>query len=197
MNDDILSVPSRRRIYECVQTNPGAHLRDVARRTALPLGTTLYHLDHLEARNMISSRRDGRYKRFFCGLDMGRHEKDVMSALRHDAPRRIVHALLLAGSSTQRGLCAAVGLSRSTLSFHVNQLVDRAIVERHPARPENVYALVDPVGARELLVRYADSLGTARTADRLPIEPLREQARDAAVRVPVEGAPPVPLAAEG
>lgn len=177
MHEDIFRVESRRRIYECVQTNPGAHLRDIARRTQLPLGTTLYHLDHMETREFVAARRDGRYKRYFCGADMGRREKDMMSALRHETPRRIVHALLLQGSGTQRELCRAVGLSRSTLSFHVNQLVDRGIVLRQDARPENVYALEDAELARRLLLRYSTSLGAEQTRTLLPMEPLREQER--------------------
>lgn len=178
MHDDILSVASRRRIYECVQEHPGAHLRDIARRTGLPLGTTLYHLDHLDARDLVTARRDGRYKRYFCGVDIGRREKDLLSALRHEAPRRIVHALLLTTGGTQRTLCTAVGLSRSTLSFHLNQLVDRGIARRHEARPENTYSLDDPDLARSLLLRYGESLGTGQTRTLLPVEPLHDQSRE-------------------
>lgn len=178
MHEDILKVASRRTIYECVQDNPGAHLRDISRRTNLPLGTTLYHLDLLESRDLISARRDGRYKRYFCGLEVGRREKDLLSALRHEAPRRIVHALLLQGESTQRELCRAIDLSRSTLSFHVNDLVDREIVTRKSARPENLYSLAEPDLSRELLLRYSESLGVEETRTLLPIEPLILQARD-------------------
>lgn len=158
MHDNVFSVASRRRIFECVAQNPGAHLRDLARRAALPLGTTLYHLDHLETRGLVGSRRDGRYKRYFESLGMGRREKDVLSLLRHDAPRRIVQALLARGASTQRELCEAVGLSRSTLSFHVNVLVDRGLARREPTRPERTYELAEPDLARGLLDRYGASL---------------------------------------
>lgn len=159
---DILSVPSRRAVFECVREHAGTHLREVARRSEMPLGTTLYHLDCLEAADLIVARRDGRYKRYFPSHDLGRREKEVLSFLRHDAPRRILRALLEMGPSTQRGLCRALGLSRSTMSFHLNRLVAEDLVAREVARPENRYRVAEPDLVRELLARFADSLAPPR-----------------------------------
>lgn len=155
---DILSVASRRRIYECVTANPGAHLRDVARRCAMPLGTSLYHLDRLETSGLLVSRRDGRYKRYFGSHSMGRREKEVLSLLRHDAPRRIVSSLLASGGATQRELCDRVGVSRSTVSFHLARLVTDGLVARVPRRPEAVYEVLEPAFTTDLLQRFAVSL---------------------------------------
>lgn len=168
---ELLAVPSRRRIYECVQEHPGAHLRDIARRTGLPLGTTLYHLDALESRGALASRRDGRYKRYFSSAGIGRREKDLLSTARHDAPRRILQALLERGASTQRDLCGATGLSRSTLSFHVNVLLERGFVERESARPERLYRVLEPELVRDTLSRYADSLTATPTRTLVPVVP--------------------------
>lgn len=161
----MLSAPvasCRPRVLACVLDHPGAHMRDVARRCSLPLGTTLYHLDRLEARAEIHARRDGRYKRYYGASDLGRQEKDVMSALRHDAPRRIVLALLASGvpqgGLTQRELTQLLSLSRSTVSFHVAQLTERAFLTRHPTRPERRYEVADPQAMRALLARYRESL---------------------------------------
>lgn len=155
---DCLSVASRRSIYECVVQHAGAHLRDVARRSGMPLGTALYHLDRLEENGLVVARRDGRYKRYFAAQGIGRREKEVVSLLRHDVPRRIVYSLLARGPATQRALCEAIGVSRSTLSFHVNRLVVAGLATRIPARPEGLYALAEPELARDLLSRFQGSL---------------------------------------
>jgi predicted transcriptional regulator len=157
-HDTILSVPSRKAIHDCVTEHAGAHLRDVARRCEMPLGTTLYHLDCLERAGLVVARRDGRYKRYFANVGVGRREKEVLSLLRHDAPRRIVYALLPGAAMTQRELCAAIGVSRSTLSFHVNRLLVEGVVERRESRPESRYALREPDLVRGLLARYQESL---------------------------------------
>lgn len=158
---DVLSVASRRRIFECVSTHPGAHLRDVARRCTMPLGTSLYHLDYLETSGLVVSRRDGRYKRYFASHTVGRREKEVLSLLRHDAPRRLVEALLTRGPSTQRELCDAVGVSRSTVSFHLNRLVVDQVVARTPRRPESTYEVAEPAFTADLLARFSESLRSA------------------------------------
>jgi predicted transcriptional regulator len=165
---DCLSVASRRSIYECVVQHAGAHLRDVARRSGMPLGTALYHLDRLEEAGLVAARRDGRYKRYFTSQGMGRREKEVVSLLRHDVPRRIVYALLSSGPATQRTLCETIGVSRSTLSFHVNRLLVAGLVGRTETRPEGIYALAEPDLARDLLSRFQGSL-SPEDAARYPL----------------------------
>jgi predicted transcriptional regulator len=156
-------VPSRKAVHGCVAENAGAHLRDVARRCGLPLGTALYHLDCLERAGLLVARRDGRYKRYFPASGIGRREKEVLCLLRHDAPRRIARALLAGEPLTQRGICALVGVSRSTVSFHLNRLLAEGVAERQEARPERRYALREPELVRDLLARYAESLAASPT----------------------------------
>ena len=156
----------RPRVLACVLEHPGAHLREVARRCGLPLGTTLYHLDRLESRGEVAVRRDGRYKRYYGATAMGRHEKDVLSALRHDAPRRLVLALLAhgAGGLTQRELAGMLSLSRSTVSFHASQLAQAQLLRRLDTRPEGRYEVAEPDAVRALLTRYRSSLETPQDA---------------------------------
>ena len=162
---ELLSLASRKRIFEHVETHSGCHLREIGRKCDVPLGTALYHLDRLETEGLITVRRDGRYKRYFPANGLGRKEKDLLSAFRHAVPRRIGAALLDTPAMTQRELCERIGVSRSTLSFHVNSLIEKEILRREPARPENKYLLLDVELTREILTKYRDSLGS--------LEPLR------------------------
>jgi len=169
---ELLSLASRKRIFEHVEAHGGAHLREIGRKCEVPLGTALYHLDRLEAEGLITVRRDGRYKRYFAANGLGRREKDLLSAFRHAVPRRIAAALVERTALTQRELCALIGVSRSTLSFHVNSLIDKGILRREPARPENRYLLEDVELTSAILVKYRDSLGD--------FSPLRAPSADAA-----------------
>lgn len=183
---DVLSLDSRRRIYEFVAASSGAHLREIGRRCDLPLGTALYHLDRLEAEGLLTVRRDGRYKRYFPAQGLGRREKDFISALRHAVPRRIALALLRTPLMTQRELCDLIGVSRSTLSFHVNSLMDRGLVVRESTRPEHRYRLEDATLTHELLVRYQESLGDV--APLAPVMGLTDKPTEE-TRPPMEIAP--------
>lgn len=148
---DVLAIASRKRIFDYVSEEPGCHLREVGRKCNVPLGTALYHLDRLESEGLITVRRDGRYKRYFASNGTGRREKDFISALRRDVPRRMAELLLGATSLTQRELCEKLEISRSTVSFHTNSLVSKGIIRREPARPENKYVLEDAELTRSVL----------------------------------------------
>ena len=170
---ELLSLASRKRIYEHVEAHSGCHLREIGRKCDVPLGTALYHLDRLETEGLLTVRRDGRYKRYFPATGLGRREKDLLSAFRHSVPRRIAWVLLPAADGhvpamTQRELCAAIGVSRSTLSFHVNSLIEQQILRREPARPENRYVLDDVELTRQILTKYRDSLGDVGPLRREP-----------------------------
>jgi predicted transcriptional regulator len=175
---DILSLASRKRIFDFVEEHSGSHLREISRRCELPLGTALYHLDRLETEGLLAVRRDGRYKRYFAAHGLGRREKDLISAFRHSVPRRIAAALLQMNAATQRELCARIGVSRSTLSFHVNQLIARQILRRENARPENRYLLEEPDLTAQILDKYRDSLGD--------VGPLRAVAPPVAAALPAQ-----------
>jgi len=155
---ELLSLASRKRIYEHVEEHSGSHLREIGRRCGLPLGTALYHLDRLESEGLITVRRDGRYKRYFPAQGLGRKEKDHLCAYRHDVPRRIAKELLETPAMTQRELCAALLVSRSTLSFHVNDLIRRGVLRRDLGHRENRYALEDVELTRQILERFGASL---------------------------------------
>lgn len=135
----------------------------------MPLGTSLYHLDYLESAGMIVSRRDGRYKRYFGSHSIGRREKEVLSLLRHEAPRRLTQALLDRGAATQRELCDSVGVSRSTVSFHLNRLVADGVVIRTPRRPEALYDVAEPAFTRDLLSRFGESLRNVPVITPVPV----------------------------
>lgn len=135
----------------------------------MPLGTSLYHLDYLESAGLIVSRRDGRYKRYFGSHSIGRREKEVLSLLRHEAPRRLTQALLDRGAATQRELCDAVGVSRSTVSFHLNRLVAEGVVLRTPRRPEALYDVAEPAFTRDLLQRFGESLRSVPVMTPAPV----------------------------
>lgn len=153
-----LSLDSRRHIYDYVKSHPGSHLRGIARGLGVPLGTALYHLDYLVEEDLIVVRRDGRYKRFFVQNALGRRDKDYIAAFRHAVPRRVVVALAETGTKrTQRELTNALGVSRSTLSFHVGNLVRGGILTCDDVWPENLYGLAEP----DIAIRVLDAYGAS------------------------------------
>lgn len=183
---DALEVVRRRDLYECVREDPGAHLREICRRCQMPLGTAVYHLDRLERVGLVVSRRDGRYRRYFVEHVFGPADKQMLCALRHPLPFRVATILLGSGSASQRELCLQLGISRSTASACVNELVLRGLVRCEPSRPEGRYRLVDPALAARIVGTYGGSLAR-RSA------PSARSPQDAVTPLGLD-APPVALA---
>lgn len=147
----------RTNILDVVERAPGTHLRGIERATALPLGQVLYHLDRLERMGLVVSARDAGFRRYFATRGIGRIEKRTLSALRSEAPRRIVLTLLARGPLPHKELQAALGVAGSTLSFHLQRLLAIEVLRRDRVGATNVYALTDPVLARRDLVYYRES----------------------------------------
>lgn len=147
----------RSTILGCVSKHPGVHLRSIERRTELPLGQVLYHLDRLERMGLIMSQRDAGFRRYYLCSEIGRAEKKYLAALRHRVPRQVLLRLLDDEGLAHKDLQARVGVAGSTLSFHLQRLVGSNVLVRDRAGTTNRYRVAEPDLARRVLVYYRES----------------------------------------
>lgn len=154
---DPLELDTRRMIYQYIRAHPGAHLRGVHRAVGLPFGQVLYHLNYMEKNELIVVKKDGKFNRYFVKHLLGRKEKDVIAVLRHDLPRRLSILLLFHKRMTHKDMLAYVDVSPSTLSFHLNKMVDLGVVSRESVGRESHYALVDEELTAKTLVMHRES----------------------------------------
>ena len=75
MDPDILELKKRREIYEFISNNSGLHMRDISRKMNIPFTTMQYHLNYLEKKELIISKNDGKYTRYFISFEIGEKEK--------------------------------------------------------------------------------------------------------------------------
>jgi len=95
--DDILKLETRRTIYDFIMKYPGLHLREISRRTNIPLSSLKYHLNYLEKLDLFISKADHRYKRYYIAKTVGKKDKEILNLLRQETPLRIVLMLLSPG----------------------------------------------------------------------------------------------------
>ena len=155
----------------------------------LPLGQVLYHLDRLERMGLISSRRELGFRRYFVTASIGRQEKPYLGALRLDAPRRIMIALLRHGAMPHKTLQQELGIAGSTLSFHLQRMMDAGILLREREAGLQRYRIAEPDIARRELIFWRESFADPEVdrfvretlaSLRLPAAPASDE-----VRVPV------------
>lgn len=154
---DPLELESRRRIYEHLQRKPGAHMREIGRELDIPMGTLEYHLHYLVKADLLVTRQDGRYTRYFATGELSRREKDVLAVLRQKVPRQIAAHLLLQPGSSHGHLLTKFDLSASTLSFHIKKLLRVDVVRQEKSGRENLYTVNDPELVARVLITHRAS----------------------------------------
>ena len=141
--------PRRTRIFAYIQSHPGATFREVARATAVAMGTARHHLSVLKRRGAIMERGHRGTTRFFEN-----HGKFEVSwpfvVLLREAPLRRLHDWLAAhpGAPQKEVLEAmeGIGWSRSTTQHRLQRLVDGGVLELRPQGRLKVYWANDPGG---------------------------------------------------
>ncbi len=144
-------------VFQFIRSHPGLHLRELERRLPISLGDLRYHVDYLEREGLISSKSDGYRKAYFSVRDVSVLDRDLLALLRQRSPRRIVLHLLAHHEAGSEDLREAVGLSRSTLSFHLGKLTAAGLVDVRRVEGRHLYRLADPERTARVLIAYRGS----------------------------------------
>jgi len=172
MDEGILSVETRKALYDFVRKNPGFHLREVSRALNLSITLADYHLRFLEKHDLILSSMDGEYKRFYPRSTPGQpdarpalteEEKRILAFLRQPVPLRIIYFLMGRDAATHTEMLHEVPVSGSTLSHHLRKMEAAGLVGRTEPR-ERAYRVANPRTVARIMVTYdlasADQIDT-------------------------------------
>lgn len=152
--DELLSHERRDALHKLVQSEPGIALSDLARRTGLAWGTTVYHLDRLARAGFVTSEAQGARRRYFPVGSVRREDRAGLGALQDGPIRSLACLVNERPGATQGELAAVLGLSASAASKQVTKLESAGLVRRerawkrvrlHPA--PKLVELLSPRGA--------------------------------------------------
>jgi len=157
---EILEVQTRRSIFEAIQSNPGLHLREIARRLGLKASLVEYHVRELSVNDLIVESKEEGYRRFYPSEDpsagrtgfSSKHRK-ALHLLRQDVPLRIALLLLDKGGCTHKELLSCLDVSGSTLSYHLTKMTSAKMVCRYRDEWGKGFRLEDPKEVLWLLMR--------------------------------------------
>ena len=149
---------SRKRIFETIQTSPGIHLREMVRSLDMAVGNLQYHLHHMEKKNIVFSVKDEQFVRYFVkDKKLDASDRKILSFLRKKACRHILLALMEIPGMNNKELSSAIGLSASTVSWHVKKLVDAGIVKKTVNGRESNFEVSGAENVAELMITYKES----------------------------------------
>ena len=119
---NILELKARRGIYDFIQKFPGLHTREISRRMNTPFSTLQYHLRYLEKRELIKSKADGKYNRYYVSFQFGKKQKDILDIVRKKTPCSIIFYLLSFVVGTQADVSKSLRKHKTTVDFHLKKM---------------------------------------------------------------------------
>ncbi|GEM_PF-3335241 len=129
-DDEILEDPNRAGIYRLIQEEPGISTKDIADRLGLAWGTVTHHLGKLEKRRFVVSKKYGKYRRYFANGEGGSDKKDALAVLRVDRTGDVAALIRSHPGMTQKAVSEALGVSSSTILWHVKRLEEVQLVTK-------------------------------------------------------------------
>lgn len=158
---------TRKNIYEYISEHPGSHFREISRNMELAIGDLQYHLDNLEKDQYVTSERHGFYKRFYPIRVYSDRQKEIMSALNMETPRKILMILTQKPGVFHHEIASIVKLSPPTVSWHIKKLVEAGLVESRKEGRNTRYFLVGSRQEFEKAIKTYHSKFWIDWADRL------------------------------
>lgn len=163
---DYLSLDSRKQIFEYIQAHPGSHFSKVKRELGMETGLLQYHLRTLEEYDIIESKQHQGKRRLFVTRALDDEERAILSTLRYETTRAILLYLLEHGPARNRDIAEAVGISPSTVTWHLSNLTEEEVIESIQEGRMSAYHVANEKLTVQLLVRYQESF-VDRAVDRI------------------------------
>jgi len=152
-----LELDSRKKIYKQIEKAPGIHFRELQRRTDLAIGSLQYHLEVLQKQHLVKARKKGKFTRFFPVYgEHSEEEKTTLSLLREESVRKII-LYLTQRKATNKQLAKKLGLAPSTVSFHMQKLIEAGLVKKKRSGKKTYFSLVNKQQAKDLIIGYKKS----------------------------------------
>ncbi|MDW0314015.1 MAG: winged helix-turn-helix transcriptional regulator [Nitrososphaeraceae archaeon] len=117
------------RILQFIQNNPGCHLRGIKDMMQISQGTVQYHTDRLEKLGRITCTTSGLYKHYFPVGVFQNNEKEILQILSQETTRQILMYIVEQKSPTQTDIVNSVGISASSVNWHMKRLLEFKLVE--------------------------------------------------------------------
>lgn len=157
MEEDVLELENRRKIYQLISKYPGMYMREIEKELGLAVGVLDYHLSYLVKNEILSIEREGNKIRYFIRKDVSYGDKATIALLRQKTPRRIVVHLMLNPGVNFKDVLEQFKMSKSTLSFHMKKLTEANIVNATKEGRETFYEVIDQETIARIILTYKAS----------------------------------------
>lgn len=136
---DVLNNKVRETMVQAIRADPGITPPQLQELTGAGWSTVVYHLGVLEKNKLVSSLIDGRHKRFFPYENVNWSDRGRIAVLKNEQSRHLYEMILQEPGVGPSDLSSRVGVSRSTIYWHVERLEKAGLVGRDRQRLKTVF----------------------------------------------------------
>lgn len=144
--DQILDNYTRGQIHGYIMANPGEHYNSIKGALELNNGTLAYHLNRLETEQIVKSRLDGLFRRYYpASMKMPEPNGHALT----EVQRSIMSKIKETPGISQRDIASLMKLSNATINYHLERLLKKGTVRRERAGMRN-RCFLTPEGELEI-----------------------------------------------
>jgi predicted transcriptional regulator len=153
MEDELLALDTRRRLFDAARKAPGSGAREIQRAARTGWGETVYHLERLTEAGLLHRERTGHQDHYFAAtVPLG--DRRLLRLTRSQSARRVLVTLLESPSLTVPDLSARTGLSAGRLSVHLRRMLEMGIATTGRQGRYRTFEVVDRERAVRVLIAY-------------------------------------------
>ena len=144
-------------VIDAISTQPGIHMRQIARQLDVHVNLADYHLRILEKAGKVISVEKGGKKGFFPStsdpekITLGPLERRILLLLREVRTLAIVLFLLVTGGARSGEVATEVKISPSTSTHHLKRLQKEGILEKDQKRR---YVVSEPEKVARIIIDH-------------------------------------------
>jgi uncharacterized protein YegL/DNA-binding MarR family transcriptional regulator len=136
----VLEQKRREMIYNYIKENPGEHFRGIQKALGLESGVVGHHVNILEREDLVKSRQDGMYRRFYpmdATIDMGL----ILTKIQE----RILSWIKMNPGNSQSNIATTLNINRKVVGYHIKILQDAGFVYTEKEGRESLCFSAEPV----------------------------------------------------
>jgi predicted transcriptional regulator len=154
---DVLELETRKKIFECIEKNPGINLSTIAELLHMNVQLVDYHLMFLKNNEIITMEKEDMFKRCYIKGCIGVEDKRMINILRQKMAVQIILFLLKNPYSRHGDMVKHFEMSSPRFTYHLRKLVNAAIVEMSELGAEKGYIVKNEKNIVAFLIRYKPS----------------------------------------
>ncbi len=128
--DELLDQPNRNTIYTFLHENPGINLTKIHREMDLGYGTIVHHLNILEKKNLITSKKEMGLKTFYPKKLKNHKVNGKNGFLLSPSQEKIYDFLKERKSASRKNVQDALNMNPKTLGYHLHKLKEAGFIEQ-------------------------------------------------------------------